>query len=244
MSSTQAETTPNDYAFKPEQYLEVLDEFEEKARDDSVFVPEEFTKRDGKYVRAYVSRRYNAYMEEYIIPGIVAMRKYLSAELPAESKEFETLIYFKHRARGIEGSIKDATYTLKLRYHPEELLDGYNSDEDDEDRWNRQEYLDTHGEVIPAPPSTDPVETDPQWEDIDDYVREYALTVYVGKLETLYDICSGAEAMIRGEQRIRQKRADRIKRGVKQIVKNDGNHYIIREIPIADPIPEGFRLSY
>ncbi len=242
MSATQASSAPYDASFKPETYLKVLDEFEAAVRDENVFVPDEFTDEEQMYVRAYVTRKYREYGEEYCLPGIAAMRTYLQdEEKPAESKEFETLIYFKHKARGMESLERTMTYTMKLRYHPEELLDGYISDEDDEDRWRRQEYLDSNGGVVPAPPSTDPVETDPEWDDISDYVREYALTAFLQKLGPLIEICGGAECGIRSDQRTRQVRADRIKRGVKQIMKNEGNRYTIKEIPITDPIPEGYR---
>ncbi len=232
-----------DYSFKPEQYLKVLDELEVAARDDSVFVPEEYTKREAQYVRAYVSRRYNEHMEEYCLPGIAAMRTYLQdEEKPAESKEFDTLIYFKHRARSFEHTANAVSFLITQRYYPEDLMDeNANSDyEDDEERWERRRYLDEDGQPLPAPPSTDPVETDPQWEDINDYVREYALTAYCQKIGQLIGICKGAECGIRSNQRTRQEREARARRGVKQIMKREGNRYTIREIPIADPMPEGF----
>ncbi len=238
---------PIDYSFKPEEYLKVLDELEVAARDDSVFIPEEYTDRDGQYVRAYVNRRYNELMEESCLPGIAAMRTYLQdEEKPANSKEFETLIFFKHRARSFEHTANAVSFLITQRYYPESLMDeNVDSDyEDDEERWERHQYLDEDGQPLPAPPSTDPVETDPQWEDIDDYVREYALTEYAGKIGTLMGICKGAECGIRSNQSARQEREARARRGVKQIVKNDGNRYVVREIPIADPIPEGFRVSY
>lgn len=238
----QAEPKPYDASFKPANYLKVLDEIEEKARDDSVFVPDDYTKHDQAYVRAYVSRRFRENMDEYCLPSVTAMREYLSADKPDESKEFETLIYFKHRARGFEHTVSDTNYTLKLRYHPEELLDGYDSDEDPEDRWRREAYLDEHGGVIPAPETTDPVELDEQWDDVGDDVREYALTAFARKVYDMAGLCSGAEQSIRSNQRTRQVRATRAAKGVKQIMKVEGNRYIVREIPIADPVPEGFRV--
>ena len=242
--TTQAQPKPYDASFKPAEYLKILDELEEKARDETVFVPDDYTKHEQAYVRAYVSRRFRENMDEYCLPGVAAMREYLNADKPDESKEFETLIYFKHRSRGFEKTVSDTNYTLKLRYHPEELLDGYDSDEDPEDRWRREAYLDEHGEVMPAPETTDPVELDEQWADVGDEVREYALTAFARKVYDMAGMCSGAEQSIRSDQRTRQVRADREKRGVKQITKVDGNRYTVREIPIDDPVPEGFKVSH
>ena len=75
-STTQAEPKPYDASFKPAKYLKVLDELEEKERDDSVFVPDDYTKHEQAYVRAYVSRRFREYMDGRCLTSIAAMREY------------------------------------------------------------------------------------------------------------------------------------------------------------------------
>jgi hypothetical protein len=247
-AQAEVEPKPRDASFKPAEYLKDLDEMEEKARDDSVFVPteKEFTKEEQEYVRTYVGRRWREYMDEYCLPAVTTMRGYLNTEKPAESKEFETLIFFKHRARFYENTCNSVDFLILQRYYPEDLMDNeeYEESEDGEERWRRHQYLDKDGYPLPAPPSDDPVETDPRWADISDYVREYALTAFARKLGSLVELCQGAEVGIRSDQRTRQVRTDREKRGVKQITKVDGNRYTVREIPIDDPVPEGFKVSH
>ena len=244
-STTQAEPKPRDDAsFKPAKYLKVLDELEEKERDDSVFVPDDYTKHEQAYVRAYVSRRFREYMDDRSLSSIAAMREYLNGENSDKSKEFETLIYFKRCARGFESIVRDTKYTMKLRYHPEELLNDYDSDEDYEGRWERKTYLNDHGTIPAAPKSTDPVELDEQWADVGDEVREYALTAFARKVYDLSSLCSGTYATIRYYEDTRKYRADLERRGVKKITKRDGHILTVKEIPIADPVPEGFSVLY
>ncbi len=247
-AQAQAEPKPRDVSFKPAEYLKDLDEMEEKARDDSVFVPteKEFTDEEQEYVRTYVGRRWREYMDEYCLPAVAAMREYLNEDKPAESKEFETLIFFKHRARSYARTCDSIDFLILQRYYPEDLMDNeeYEECEDGEERYERHQYLDEDGYPLPAPPSDDPVETDPRWADISDYVREFALIAFARKLAVLQEICKGAEVSIRSDQRIRQVRADREKRGVKQITKVDGNRYTLREIPIDEPVPEGFSVCH
>lgn len=243
MSATiQAEPKPSDASFKPAKYLKVLDELEENARDDNTFVPDDYTKHEQAYVRAYVSSHFRENMDKYCLPGVVAMREYLNGETSDEMKEFDTLVYFKHRARGFESIVRDTNYTMKLRYHPEELLNDYDSDEDYEGRWERKTYLNDHGTIPAAPKSTDPVELDEQWADVGDEVREYALTAFARKVYDISRLCSDTYATIRHYQWTREWRADLEKRGVKKITKRDGHILTVKEIPIADPVPEGFRV--
>lgn len=241
--STEAQAQAPTYEFNPAEALKALDKMEAFAREDSVFVPTDFSKHAQAYIRAYVSRRWNEYMSESVLPEIETMRTYLNNEKPPAFKEFQTLIYFKHKARAFERTCDSIDYLIKQRYHPEELMDDHeNADiEDDEERWERHHYLDADGNPLPPPPTKNPVELDPQWADVDEYAREYALIAFARKLGDLYEFAKGEENVIRSNQSIRARRKERAERGVKQIVNNTGNRYLFKEIPVADPVPDGWR---
>jgi hypothetical protein len=86
------------------------------------------------------------------------------------------------------------------------------------------------------------VELDEQWVDVGEEVREYALSAFARKVYDVSRLCSETYATIRHYQWTREWRADLEKRGVKKITKRDGHVLTVKEIPIADPVPEGFHV--
>lgn len=231
--------------FNPAESLKVLDELEALARDDSVFVADDFSKHEQAYIRAYVSRRWNAYMNERVLPQIQTRRDYLNNDDTLESKESSALRYFKHRALEFERTRNSIDYIVTQRYHPEELMDEYtDSDiEASEERYYLRKHLDENGNLSHPIPTTDPVELDPQWADVDDFVREQALVAFARKFSQLYEIARCEEDKIRSNRYAYMKHKFRTERGTKQI-KTYGPPYTTMEIPIDKPIPEGWYESY
>jgi len=195
--------------------------------------------RDAAYISTYVSRKYDAYTKDCLLNGIAKMREYLASDASIDAKEFEFLIFFKHTGRWTERCCQDMDYLILQRYDPNRILEGH-EDEDYDERYEREQYICDDGTTRAAPAVNDPVELDPQWADISEAVRRKALEAYSRALYSVGSVARDCEATIRYNQWMRQTLMSEAKRGVKKIAMRRDAHLYTREIPVGDPLPEGY----
>lgn len=147
------------------QCNELLNTFDQAVRDETVEIPHHNTYTDHEitFINCYVHAWY-ASMTELSYENVGKMKR-----RPVPLTKHELNIYFKHEAQLLERALRQFDIKYLLRFHPDEVVD---------DNENHYEH------------KPDSFDSDEEWHDISQKVREKAMYIVLKKIAFLRDVAS------------------------------------------------------
>ena len=154
------------------QNNELLNTFDQEVRDESVTIPEHntYTDRQISFINCYV-RAWYASMTELSYENVGKMKR-----RPVPPTKEELKLYFKYEATILDRALRRFDVKYLRRFHPDEVVD---------DNENHYEH------------KPDSFDTDEEWHDISEKIREKAMYIVLKKIADLRDVAHKNEIIIK-----------------------------------------------